>query len=319
MKDLLAGIAVVLIILGVCYGLNVIRPQLPPTPSQPFSLGTGAASSPNDKIVMRVNGEPIGEVEFNALVQTAPEEMRGFYGTDKGRRALAEQLVRLKTLQQEARRLGAAQDPGVTSQIDVDTANIMAQYALRKLVGTPSEADVRGEYEKSKESFSSVGLSHILVAYQGGQVPPRNGQPLPPAVAMQKAKAMVARLRSGGNFEAMASNESDDVESGRRGGDLGAVTQDMLPPELADAVMRLQPGQVSDPVVTHFGVHILRVSPRKVQPFEQVRNQIAQKLQQQRVTAAVDRLQKTAKVDLDPKFFGATTLHERPSPARRPS
>ena len=268
---------------------------------------------------MRINGEPITESEFNALVKTAPENMRGFYGTPAGRRSLAEQIVKLKALQQEGERLGADHDVDVTSQLDIDKANVMAQYALRKIVGTPNEAEIKAEYERSKESFATVPLSHILVAYQGGTVPPRTGEPLPRAAAMQKAKEIVSRLRAGQNFQATAAAESDDVESGQRGGDIGAVSPEMLPPELAQVVMTLKPGQVSDPVVSRFGVHILTVAPRQVQPMERVHDQIAQKIQAQKVNAALERLQKSAKVDLDPKFFGATKLEPVVQSPRRPS
>src|SRR3954468_10138907 len=98
MKDLLVGIVVVLIVAGVCFGLSTMRPERQPLPSHPFSLAVGTQPLTNEKVVMRINGEPITESEFNALVKTAPENMRGFYGTPAGRRSLAEQIVKLKSL-----------------------------------------------------------------------------------------------------------------------------------------------------------------------------------------------------------------------------
>jgi len=320
-KDLIVALAIILIVIGVSFGLAEMRPDRPATPSHPFSMAVGSQPVTNEKIVMRINGEAISETEFNALVRTAPEQMRPFYTTEAGRRSLAEQLVKLKTLEQEARKLGANEDADVMAQLDVDRANVLAAYTLRKLVGAPTEAEVRAEYARTKEAYASVPLSHILIAYQGGAVPARRGQAPPAPVAIQKAKQIVAKLRAGANFAQTALAESDDAESGERGGDLGPVSPEQLPQELAQVVMTLKPGDVSDPVQSKFGIHILRVSARQVQPIERVREQLAQKIQQQKLNATLERLQKGAKVDLDPKFFGATVLKPAPSPAqsRRPS
>ncbi|MGZ4779269.1 MAG: hypothetical protein ACXV5L_08730, partial [Thermoanaerobaculia bacterium] len=104
-RDILLAIALILIVSGVCFGLATLRPDRPPVPSHPFTETTGNAPAANEKIVMRVNGEPVTEREFNAIVRQSPEEMRSMYATDAGRRALADQLVKLKALEQEGRKL----------------------------------------------------------------------------------------------------------------------------------------------------------------------------------------------------------------------
>jgi hypothetical protein len=313
-KDIILAIAILLIVAGVCYGLATLRPELPARHSEPFSASTGASPGSKEKVVMRVNGEAITEREFSAVVSQAPEKMRTYYATEGGRRALADQIVKLKALEQEARRLGAAEDPEVRSQLALDKSNIMAGYALRKMVGTPTEAEVRSEYAKSKENFAAASLSHILIAYKGGAVPARAGEAPTPQAAMDKAKRIVARLRGGENFGAVAMVESDDTESAERGGDLGPVSPEQLPPELGQAVMKVKPGQVSDPVQSRFGIHILRVSERRTPPLERVKEALQQKIQQDKLNATLDRLQKSAKVALDPSFFGAG---KQPAPLRR--
>ncbi|MGZ5494890.1 MAG: hypothetical protein ACXWHG_14895, partial [Thermoanaerobaculia bacterium] len=200
MRDLVLAIAIILIVAGVCYGLAAVRPELPPRHSEPFSAATGPAPVGNDKVVMRVNGEAVTEREFTAVVRSAPEQMRTYYATEGGRRALADQIVKLKALAQEARRLGADSDPDVRSQLDLDRANVMASYALRKLVGPPTDAEIRREYTKNQASFAATSLSHILIAYKGGGVPARAGEAPTPQAAMEKAKRVVAKLRGGANF-----------------------------------------------------------------------------------------------------------------------
>lgn len=314
MKDLILAIAIILIVAAVCFGLATLRPELPPSHSEPFSAATGKAAVGNDKVVMRVNGEAVTEREFDAVVRSAPDQMRTYYATEGGRRALADQLVKLKALEQEARKLGAENDAEVRSQLDLDRANIMAGYALRKLVGTPTDAELKQEYAKNKENFSATSLSHILIAYKGGAVPARAGEAPPPAAAMEKARRVVATLRKGANFAATAMVESDDAESAERGGDLGPIAPDQLPQELGRAVVRLKPGEISDPVQSRFGIHILRVSERQTQPLERVKDALQQKIQQEKMNATLERLQKSAKVELDPGFFGAG---KQPAPLRR--
>jgi hypothetical protein len=315
-KDLAAGLVIILLVVGVCFGLSTMRPELPATPSQPFSMTTGApAPVGNGKIVMRVNGEPVTEYEFDAIVRGTPEQMRTYYMTEGGRRALAEEIVKLKALEQEAHRLGVDKDQEVNSQLTLDRANVMATYALRKLVKPATEAELRNAYDTNKQAFAVSSLSHILIAYKGGEVPPKRGGEAPSASeAMAKANRLVASIRRGQNFGATAAVESDDSESGQRGGDLGVVTPDQLPPEIGQVVSRLKPGEVSDPVQTRFGVQIFQISDRRPVDYSRVKNSLEQKVQQDKVKAAVDRLQHSAKVELDPAFFGSG---KEPAPIRK--
>jgi len=302
-RDFLLAIAIILIVAGVCFGLATLRPDRPARESHPFSASTGPLPATNDKIVMRVNGEGVTEREFNAIIRQSPEDMRAMYATDAGRRALADQLVKLNALQQEGRKLGAPDDPEIRTQLSLDQANVLANYALRKIVGTPTDAELQAEYAKNKSSFEAPTLSHILLAYRGGGVPPRTGQAAPGPEVLAKAKRLVSELRKGADFAAMARAQSDDTDSAARGGELGPFTPDQLPAEIAAAVVKLKPGEISDPIVTRFGVHIIRVSAPETQPLERVKGALQQKVQQDKLNAALGRLAKSAKVELDPAFF----------------
>ena len=115
-----------------------------------------------------------------------------------------------------------------------------------------------------------------------------------------KANALVARLRGGADFASTARAESDDQESGQRGGSLGPLRADVLPPEVSGVVTKLKPGEISDPVKTQFGIHIFSVAPPTL---EDMRPMLQQQVQQQIAQEEVKRLQAAAKVDLDPQFF----------------
>ena len=302
-RDILIAVVTAALVAAIAFALAAMRPDRPSTPSSPHESASGEPAKPgkDDKIVMHVNGQPVTEREFGIFLAGAPAEGRAFYGSPAGRRALADEVVKLKVLEQEARKMGLMEDPEVRTQMALAQAQIAAGRALEKLATTKGEQLVRAEYEKEKAN--AVTLRHILVAYQGGEVPPRQGRTAPSAAdAMKKAQGFVAQLRGGADFGAFAQAESDDVQSAQQGGSLGPTRPDMLPPDIASAVTKLKPGEISNAVKTQYGVHIFKVE----QPsLEDLRPMLMQRVRQQVAESEVKRLQDAAKVELDPQVFPA--------------
>lgn len=301
-RDILIAAVAVIVVLAVTFALSGLTRDLPLSASEPFrpeARGEEKRLAPDDKVVMRVNGEPITEREFNAFTESAPAEARPFYSTPAGRKALADELVKLKTLEQEARRRGLTENPDVRTELEMARAQITAGRALQTLVDETADARVQAEFDKEKKS--SVSLRHILLAYQGGAVPPRQGGSAPsPDQATKEAQALVGRLRGGAEFEQVARERSDDQQTAPQGGNLGPARPDMLPEEIAAVVRNLQPGQISDPVRTQFGVHIFKVDEPSL---EELRPMLRQRIRQQAAEEVINRLHSQAKVELDPEFF----------------
>lgn len=301
-RDLLIAVAAIVVVLIAAFALSALSRDLPLTPSEPYRPETAAAAGqphPDDTVVMRVNGEPVTEREFNAFLESAPAEARPFYASPAGRRAIADELVKLKALEQEARRLGVTDDPAVRTEVDISRSQIIAARALEKLVDERSDQMVAAEFQK--ERASSVTLRHILIAYEGSAVPPRTGGPAPsPEVAMNQAREIAKRIRAGAEFEEMARAESDDRQTAEQGGLLGPARPEQLPQEIASIVQNLQPGEISDPVRTQFGIHIFKAEPPSI---EELRPMLRQRVRQQVAEETLARLQKEAEVELEPKFF----------------
>ncbi|HEX3583758.1 MAG TPA: peptidylprolyl isomerase [Thermoanaerobaculia bacterium] len=316
-RDLSLAAVVIIAIAALCFGAVKMHPLAPPPPSPVVATaasaagaGTGAGvavPAPKGPVIMTVNGEPVTEEEFQLFLSTLPDNIRLMANQSEPRNKIAEQFVRMKVVEQEARRLGADKDPDVQSKMASDHTNVLVEYALKKFATAPPESQVRAEYEKHKGEFSAAELSHILVAYQGGQIPPKSGPPLPEAQAAQKAEAIEAKLRSGALFGPTAAQFSDDQTTGVQGGKLGEVQPGMLPPELQAVVDGLKPGEISQPVKSQFGIHIFRLDSRRAAPYEQARATIIRKLQQDAVATAVDKLEKSARVEKDLKYFSAGT------------
>jgi peptidyl-prolyl cis-trans isomerase C len=302
-KDIVVAAVAVVIVLALAFGLSQFRGNFPGTPSRPFSGDDTSADASNatgsGKVIMKVNGEPITDREFAMFIKGVPEQQRAFYTSPAGRRALADELVKLKVLEQEAKRLGVTEDAEVRQQIAIARSQIIAAKALEKLANAKVEEKIKAEY--AKEKGTSVSLRHIVIAYAGGAVPARGGKQAPSAdAAMQRAQAISARLRGGADFALTAQKESDDEQSAPNGGLLGPAKPDMLPPEVAAVVTKLKPGQMSDPVKTQFGVHIFKVEEPSLEELEPA---LRQRVRQQTAESELKRLQGTAKVDYDKQFF----------------
>jgi peptidyl-prolyl cis-trans isomerase C len=314
-KDIVIAAVAVVIVIAVAFGLAALRPSQGSSSTASADKDPAAAKAlGGDNVVMRVNGDPITEREFNLFIQNAPAEGRQFYGSPAGRRALADEMVKLKVLEQEAKRIGITDDPDVKAQIEMARAQITAARALEKLANQKTDERIPAEYEKEKAT--AVSLRHILIAYQGGAVPARGGkQPPTEQAAMAKASQLAATLRAGADFAQIARAESDDEQSGANGGMIGPAKPDQLPPDIAAVVSKLKPGQMSDPVKTQFGVHIFKVE----QPsLEDLRPMLTQRVRQQVAEEEVKRLQGSAKVDLDPKFFPPAPAAPAAPPATAP-
>ncbi len=321
-KDILFTIAGALAIAAICFGLASLIPQTPVPPSPP--LTTTAAEQPRPvvgNVIMRVNGQPVTQKEFDLFVSTLPEQMQPFAGTPVGRKKIGEQLARLIVLQQEAKKLGAQADPDVQARLSIGEANVAAQWAAEKLAGTPSDAQLRAEYNKHQNEYAGFELSHILIAYQGGEIPPKNGKALSPEQAMKKAEQVETQLRSGASFGSLAAAVSDDAASGAQGGSLGNVSPSQLPPDIVQAIASLKPGEISKPVQSRFGIHIFKMGKQTTQPFEQLKPALQRQAQQAAITLAIDKLQKGADIQYDPKFFNAAAPVPVPQapPQREPN
>jgi len=179
--------------------------------------------------------------------------------------------------------------------------------ALQNGLSTTKADDkaVADYYNAHKADFNETCVSHILAAFPGLGT---SQQPPPPsaaddAAAKAKAQGWKDQLDKGADFAALAKAQSQDPGSAPQGGDLGC--QGGFVKEFTDAMNALQPGQVSAPVRTQFGWHVIKVTSRKQKTLAEATPEIQQTLQGQQQNAIQDFLEKalaTAKVTVNPKY-----------------
>jgi peptidyl-prolyl cis-trans isomerase C len=305
-KDLPVAAIGILAVVLFCFGLSRFHPTYPPVQSHPFSTESAprAAAAGNDPVVMRVNGAPITEREFKLYASNAPEQMRQMAMSPEGRKLFAQQLVTLKVLEEEGHRLGSDRDPEVATQTEFAKANMAANYALLKLVGKPTDAQLRTEYLKQLPQIIAPTLYHILVSCEGSPIPSRSGGNVSCQEAERKAREIATSIHSPEDFQRAAVSASDDTNTGANGGFIGPLRHGTLPPEVDQAVFALQPGTVSKPVRTQFGVHLFMVGAPQPEPFDKLRPMLEQRWKQEKMQQVLQDIGKKAKVDYDAKFFG---------------
>ncbi|MGF6842644.1 peptidyl-prolyl cis-trans isomerase C [Paraburkholderia youngii] len=231
-----------------------------------------------------VNGTPIPKSRADALIQQLVHQ--GQQDTPQLQQAVREELVNREILMQEALRRGLPNRPDIKAQIAVAQQTVVLRGLIEDFVknNQPSDAEVTARYNAlvKEAGGKEYHLHHILVDNE------------------QQAKDLIAKIKAGASFEDLAKQYSKDPGSGKNGGDLDWSDPKAYVPEFADAATHLQKGQMTDtPVRTQFGWHIIRVDDIRAvtpPPLEQVRAQIVQQIQQEKLQAFEENLRKNAKI-----------------------
>ena len=164
----------------------------------------------------------------------------------------------------------------------------MAKLLAAEAKAASTESAMRKIYDdatKQMKPEEEVHARHILVEKE------------------DEAKAILADLKKGGDFLAIAKEKSKDPGSKETGGDLGYFTKDQMVPEFAEAAFKLDKGQISDPIKTQFGWHVLKVEDKRNKPvpeFEKVKDQIETFVVRKAQTDLVTKLRAEAKVEKIP-------------------
>jgi parvulin-like peptidyl-prolyl isomerase len=282
------------------------KPRAASSKSKPAAAAPKATAEPAGKVVMRIGSESVTETQFNDLIESLPEQARA-QARGPMKRQMAEQVVRMKLLAQEARRKGLDKERGMQARIQLQTENLLAGAAFKDIQdGTKiDEAAARKYYDEHKGDYERVAARHILIKFKGSPVPAREGKPeLSEEQALAKVQEIRKKLLAGGDFAAIAKEESDDVGSGANGGELGTFGHGQMVPEFEKVAFSLPVGQVSEPVKTQFGYHLIRVDKQEKKEFAEVRGEIESRLKPQLAGEAVEKLRKDATVTMDESFFG---------------
>lgn len=248
------------------------------------ALATTLAMPAMAQNIAVVNGKPVPASRMAALTQQVERSGRAVDDTLKAQ--IKEELIAREIFVQEAEKRGlkASQDYKAQAELALQTILIRELFADFQRKNPVTDAEVKAEYDKfaAANGGQEYRARHILVETE------------------DQAKAIIANIKKGAKFEDIAKKDSKDPGSGANGGDLDWASASSFVPEFSEAMVKLGKGQMAEaPVKSQFGWHIIRVDDvRQAQlpAIEELKPQISQQLQQQKLNAFQEQLRSKAKV-----------------------
>jgi peptidyl-prolyl cis-trans isomerase C len=258
----------------------------------------------SDPVIARANGVDIhesdlafAEEEIGGNMPSMPPEQKRDY--------LINYLADMVVLSQVAEQQKLSDRPDVKHRLTFDHNRLLMEALLqdagRAALSDEAEHKVYDEAVKQVTNEEEVHARHILVATE------------------DEAKAILAQLKTGADFATLAKEKSKDPGAAE-GGDLGYFTKDQMVPEFANVAFKLDKGQISDPVKTQFGWHIIKVEDKRIKPtptFDQVKGQIENYVAHRAQAQLVDKLRSAANIERLDKPAAADPSLNPAAPAKK--
>jgi peptidyl-prolyl cis-trans isomerase C len=244
-----------------------------------------AASGAFAQNVAIVNGKAVPTARVDALALQLTRSGRPV--TPEMQLQIREEVIAREVFMQEAEKLGLSATEDFRTQMELARQAILIRelFADFQKKNPVTDADLKAEYDKfvAANGGKEYKARHILVEKE------------------DEAKAIIASLKKGGKFEEIAKKSSKDPGSGANGGNLDWANPSSYVAEFAEAMVKLNKGQTTDqPVKTQFGYHVIRVDDirtAQLPPFAELKPQISQQMQQQKLGAFQQNLRDKAKVE----------------------
>ena len=250
-----------------------------------------------DTVVATVNGVAITLGHMIALRETLPPEYQQL-ADDVLFKGIYNQLIQQEVLAQSVGELG----PRVVATLDNDKRGLVSGIAIENIVATAvTDEALQAAYDarfKDAAPQTEYNAAHILVATR------------------EEADAIKSELAAGADFAEIAKARSTDTGSGANGGDLGWFGLGMMVKPFEDAVIAAKVGEVSGPVQTDFGFHLILVRETRVAEkptLDQLRDELAAEVENAAINAKIEELTKGATVTregegLDPALLKNSAL-----------
>lgn len=264
--------------LGLWPALAAAQAPAPAVPAAPATAPTDPA-----KVVARIDGQPITEAEVTIA---ADDPALASVGDGQKRDLIVGYLVDLKIGARAAAAAGIGDNPDFARRLAYFRDKLLLdEYLEREVKKAVTPEAARKLYDdtvKALKPEDEVRARHILVDVE------------------DEANKIAARVKGGEDFAKVAAEVSKDPGSKAEGGDLGFFTQERMVAPFAEAAFKMKPGEVSAPVKSQFGWHVIKVEERRQKPvpaFEEMKEQVEQYLTRKTQQDVVLKLREGAKVE----------------------
>lgn len=237
------------------------------------------------KVLAKVDGKDITDADV-ALAQSEIGPNLGSIPAEQRTAVLVNYIIDNRLMMAAAEKAGLGSDASMAARIEYYKGRALRDLFFDKSVnGAVTDADAKKIYDKKVgeiKPVEEVHALHILVAKK------------------EEADDIVAKLKAGGDFAALAKEKSTDTGSGAQGGDLGYFAKGQMVKPFEDAAWALKKDEVSAPVQSQFGWHVIKQLDKRNKPapaFETVKDGILNGLVQQKAQEIIGGLHKAAKIE----------------------
>lgn len=270
----------------------------------PAAKAAPAPTVAPQEIVLQVGDEKVTAKDFDDFVSDLPPQVQ-MMAQGPAKRMVAEELVKVKLLSHEAEKRGLEKSPKFQRQMALMKDQLLASEVANAEQKSVDDAAIKKYYEDHKNEFEQVKARHILIRTGVPATTQPGAKPVTDDEAKAKVEAIRKRIVDGKeDFAKVAKETSDDKHSGEEGGSLGTFGHGMMVPQFEQAAFAAKPGEVTQPIKTQFGYHIILVEEKKTQPLDEVKDELKQKIGPEKVEQLVTDLKKGNKVELNEKYFG---------------
>ncbi len=230
-----------------------------------------------NKVLANVGGNPIYQNEVEEIIKAYASRGQNF-DSEQGRAMILDQLIGKKLLVLDAKKNLMEHNAEFKAELEKMKNEMLANFNIAKVLEKVSVKDeeLKVYYDENKAQFvspESVAASHILVDSE------------------EKANEILADIEAGKVSFEDAARKNSSCPSGQNGGALGEFTKGQMVPEFDKAVFEMTVGEISKPVKTQFGYHIIKLTAKNEageMAFEDIKGQIANSLIQEKRQQAYD-------------------------------
>ena len=244
-----------------------------------------AAAQDRDPVAARVNGFEIRQSDLAIAEEEFGSSIPGNSSADK-RDALIGYYTDMILMARAADAKGMGSTVEFAKKLAFAKTKMLMEILLQAEAKTAvTDTALRKVYDQAIKEMGKeeeVHARHILVETE------------------DEAKAVLAELKNGGDFDKLAKAKSKDPSAAKNGGDLGYFTKDQMVPEFAETAFKLPKGQLSDPVKSQFGWHVIRAEDKRSKPtpeFDKVKPQLVQYVVRNAQAALIAKLREGAKIE----------------------
>lgn len=268
-----------------------------------FVLAMGLMMPAEAKVLAKVNGAEITDEDLKVALDDIgaglPQQVQG----PEREAYVLDYLIDLKLVARKAEAEKMGTDADFARRMAYQRDKALMEGLLGKVATeATTDAELKKVYDeaaKAQKPETEVHARHILVPTE------------------EEAKAALARVKGGEDFAKVADEVSKDP--GSQGGDLGWFTKDRMVPEFADAAFKLDKNQISDPVKSQFGWHVIKLEDKREKTFpdfDTVKEQVAKYVVQKAQTEQIVKLRDGAKIERTDPAPKPAEAPAAPAPAK---